>query len=259
MWSRRETIAGGMLTLLFGGCCAHAGSAHAQSSRTPHTLGCCLATEDVDAVYPNGTDTRTFFTGDEPMIPRSGDRDFDYALAQTLAKISDAFGVLPGFAYYDDSDSRNAYATSRTRLNRADGTVLMGMYLLQQLRTSKDHPEIGVTAVCSHEFGHILQYRHNLVSRVNAGQSTVKRSELQADYFAGFYAGLRKKERPTYQAAVVAVTQGNYGDTHFNSPTHHGTEQERSAAVVRGFNAAFREGKSLAQAIEESTNYVLTL
>jgi hypothetical protein len=118
MWNRREAVAGGMLTLLFGGCC------HAETART-HTFGCCLASEDVDAVYPNGTDTRTFFTGNEAMIPRSGDRDFDYALAQTLAKISDAFGVLPGFAYYDDYDSHNAYATERTRLNRADGTVLM--------------------------------------------------------------------------------------------------------------------------------------
>jgi len=253
MWSRREVVAGGMLSLCFGACC------RAETARTPHTFGCSLADEDVDAVYPKGTDTRTYFTGDEPMIPRSGDRDFDYALAQTLAKISDAFGVLPGFAYYDDSDSRNAYDTSRTRLNRADGTVLMGMYLQQQLRAGQDHPDVAVAAVCSHEFGHILQYRHNLVARVNAGQPTVKRSELQADYFAGFYAGLRKKERPSYPAAVVAVTQGNYGDTHFNSPRHHGTEAERSAAVVRGFNAAFREGKTLAQAIEASTNYVMTL
>jgi hypothetical protein len=29
--------------------------------------------------------------------------------------------------------------------------------------------------------------------------------------------------------------------------------------VVRGFDAAFREGKTPNQAIEESTNYVLTL
>jgi hypothetical protein len=253
MWTRREAVAGGLLTLLCGHC------AHAETSRAPHTFGCCLASEDVEAVYPNGTDTRVFFTGNEAMIPRSGDRDFDYALAQTLAKISDTFGVLPGFAYYDDYDSRNAYATSRTRLNRADGTVLMGIYLQQQLRAGKDHPDVAVAAVCSHEFGHILQYRHNLVERVNAGQPTVKRSELQADYFAGYYAGLRKKERPTYPAAVVAVTQGDFGDTNFRSHTHHGTEEERASAVVRGFNAAFHENKNLAQAIEESTRYVLTL
>jgi hypothetical protein len=118
MWTRRDVIAAGMLSVCFGTCC------RADSSRTPHTFGCGLASEDVEAVYPNGTDTRTYFTGDEPMIPRSGDRDFDYALAQTLAKISDAFGVLSGFAYYDDNDSRNAYATSRTRRwHGADGDL----------------------------------------------------------------------------------------------------------------------------------------
>ena len=253
MWTRREAVAGGLLTLLCGYC------ARAESSRVPHTFGCCLASEDVEAVYPDGTDTRVFFTGNEPMIPRSGDRDFDYALAQTLAKISDAFGVLPGFAYYDDYDSHNAYATERTRLNRADGTVLMGINLQRQLRAGRDHPDVAVASVCSHEFGHILQYRHRLVARVNAGQRTAKRSELQADYFAGYYAGLRKKERPTYPAAVVAVTQGDFGDTNFGSRTHHGTEQERAAAVVRGFNAAFHENKNLDTAIEESTRYVLTL
>jgi hypothetical protein len=254
MWSRRETIAGGMLTLLFGNCCAHA-----ESSRAPHTFGCCLAKQDVDRVYPAGTDTRVFFSGNEPMIPRSGDRDFDYALAQTLAKISDAFGVLPGFAYYDDSGSLNAYATERTRLDRADGTVLMGINLQRQLRASRDNPDVAVVAVCAHEFGHIVQYRHRLIEKVNAGQPTVKRSELQADYFAGFYAGLRKKERPSYPAAVVAVTQGEFGGNNFSNHTHHGTETERANAVVRGFEAAFREGKSLNQAIEESTNYALTL
>jgi hypothetical protein len=253
MWSRRETIAGGLLTLLCGHC------AHAESSRTPNTFGCCLASQDVEAVYPNGTDTRVYFTGEEAMIPRSGDRDFDYALAQTLAKLSDAFGVLPGFAYYDDYDNYNAYATERTRLNRADGTVLMGINLQKQLRAGRDHPDVAVAAVCSHEFGHILQYRHRLVARVNIGQPTVKRSELQADYFAGYFAGLRKKERPNYPAAVAAVTQGEFGDNNFKRRDHHGTEEERANAVVRGFNAAFHEGKTLDVAIDESTRYVLTL
>ncbi len=48
-------------------------------------------------------------------------------------------------------------------------------------------------------------------------------------------AGLRKKERPSYPAAVAAVTQGDFGDSHFRSRTHHGTEEERANAVVRGF------------------------
>jgi hypothetical protein len=40
---------------------------------------------------------------------------------------------------------------------------------------------------------------------------------------------------------------------------HHGTPDERGAAIVRGFEASYNEGKSLGEAIEESTRYVLSL
>ena len=256
MWTRREILSGGALALSFasGGRCACAADVQA-----PHSKGCLLADEDVDAIYPPGTDTRAFINGNEPIIPRSGDRDFDLALAQTLAKLAQAFGVVPGFAYYDDYDSLNAYATPRVRLFRADGTVLMGINFLQKLRAGREAPEVAVAGVCSHEFGHIIQFRHQLIPVVNAGQPTIKRSELQADYFAGYFAGLRKRERPSYPAAVVAMTQYDYGDNNFADESHHGTRQERGAAVVRGFEAAFRDKRGLAEAIQDSTNYVLTL
>jgi predicted metalloprotease len=135
----------------------------------------------------------------------------------------------------------------------------MGVNLLRTLRRGAESPEVGVAAVCSHEFGHILQFKYGLIERVNAGQTTVKRSELQADYFAGYFAGLRKKERPTYPAAVVAVTLFSVGDTAFTEPGHHGTPAERGAAVVKGFEASFRSNKSLSEAIQESTSYVMTI
>jgi hypothetical protein len=256
MWTRREIVAGGALTLLFTGM-HNCGCA--ATLRAPYSAGCHLADADLNAIYPSGTDTRSFITGNEPMIPKSGDADFDFALAQTLAKLSDAFGVLPGFAYYDDYDSENAYATPRSRINRADGTVLMGINFLRRLRRGREYPEVSVAAVCSHEFGHILQYRYGLIQQVDAGQPNVKRSELQADYFAGFFAGLRKLERPSYPAAVVAMTQFSYGRADYGNKDHHGTAEERGAAVVRGFEASFRENKSPKDAIEESTAYVLRL
>jgi predicted metalloprotease len=98
-----------------------------------------------------------------------------------------------------------------------------------------------------------------LIDIVNASQTTVKRSELQADYFAGYFAGLRKLKKPSYPAAVVAGAQYNMGDTNFNSETHHGTPKERGAAVVRGFEASFYQNKTLNDAIQESTAYVLGL
>ena len=256
MWTRRETVVGGALTLLFGGT-PHC--ACAADPRAPRSFGCFLADADFDAIYPAGTDTRAFISGDEPMIPKSGDVDFDLALAQTLAKLSDALNVLPGFAYYDDYDGLNAYATRRSRLERVDGTVLMGIKLLQRLRKGLESPEVAVAAVTAHEFGHILQFRHSLIDTVNAGQANVRKSELQADFFAGYFAGLRKRERPSFPAAVVAMTQFGFGDNNPGNRNHHGTAQERGAAVVRGFESSFRDNKNLSDAIQESTTYVLSL
>ncbi|MCW5686713.1 MAG: metalloprotease [Pseudolabrys sp.] len=193
------------------------------------------------------------------MIPKSGNKDFDFALAQTLAKISNLLDATPGFAYYDDYDGMNAFASPRVRLSNADGTVLFGQNLLKRLMQGNDHPELGVAAVCAHEFGHILQYKRGLTQIVGAGQPTVKRVELQADFFAGYFAGTRKREKPDFPAAVFAMTQYNFGDNMINHPSHHGTPNERAAAIVRGFEVAYAEKRNLADAISISINYAKSL
>ncbi len=256
MWTRRETVVGGALSLIFTqqSLC----SCGAQASM-PETAGCYIADQDLNAIYSKGTETRTYIRGDEPIIYSSGDKYFDYALAQTLAMLSRTFEVLPGFAYYDDQRSPNAYATSAVRLARTDGTILFGTELLRRFRGELEYPEVAVAAVCAHEFGHILQFKHALYQKLTAGQPTVKRGELQADYFAGYFAGLRKLARPSYPAAVVAVAMYKLGDSNKTGKDHHGTTKERGAAVVRGFEASFHEGKNLSVAIEESTSYAMHL
>ena len=189
------------------------------------------------------------------MIPKSGDADFDFALAHTLAKISDAFNVAPGFAYYDDFDAKNAYATKVQRSNGPDGTVLFGQRLLQRCLAGNDNPEVSVVCICAHEFGHILQYKLGLDTKLKAAQPTVKRVELHADFLAGYFAGWRKLERPSFPAAVFATTQSAAGDDMIHDPQHHGTADERAAAIVRGFEVAYRERKSLSEAIEVSIAY----
>jgi hypothetical protein len=255
MWTRRQVAVGGALTLLFTGrsnCCS-------ANSRAPHSVGCLLADADFDRIYPPNTATVLYIKGDEPIIYKSGDRDFDFALAQTLAKLSDKFEVLPGFAYYDDTGSQNAYATDKVRLTGAAGTVLMGTNMLHRLRASPEYPEVAVATVCSHEFGHILQFKYGLFEKLSVGQPNGKRSELQADYFAGYFAGLRRRERVSYPAAVARTTIFNFGTQDFNNSDFHGTPEERGAAVVRGFEASFQENKNLNDAIQESLAYVLRL
>lgn len=254
MIGRRDVLFGGALVLGFGGAATCA--CHAQGTQAPHTLGCMLADQDVEKIYPHGAPTAQFRSGQSPMIASSGDRDFDRALAETLSKCADLLQVLPGFAYFDDGPALNAYATSRVRLARADGTVLMGLGLQRRLLRQPEAPDACVAAVCSHEFGHILQYKLGLADRLKRGQPTVKRVELQADFLSGFFAGTRKKERQSFPAAVFAMTQFTFGDNMVASPTHHGTAEERGAAVVQGFEAAYRRHLGLGDAIDASLRYV---
>jgi hypothetical protein len=55
------------------------------------------------------------------------------------------------------------------------------------------------------------------------------------------------------------MTQFSFGDNNPGNRNHHGTAQERGAAVVRGFESSFRDNKNLSDAIQESTTYVLSL
>ena len=197
---------------------------------------------------------------DKPVTSRTAiARGRVVMLPETLAMIADLLQVSPGFAYYDDYDGMNAYATPRVKLNGADGTVLFGQAFLRKLRAGRESPEVAVVAVCAHEFGHILQFKHGLTARVRNGDPTVKRSELQADYFSGFFAGHRKKALPSYPAAVGALAQYNVGDHSINSPQHHGTPEERGAAFVRGFEAGYRENLALGDAIQQSVAYASRL
>jgi predicted metalloprotease len=142
---------------------------------------------------------------------------------------------------------------------RVDGTVLFGQRYLKKWLAWPEQPEVAVTAVCAHEFGHILQYKLRLESILRAGQPTEKRLELHADYLAGYYAGTLKLKKPGYPAAVFATQKYSSGDWNVNSPTHHGTPDERAAAIVRGFEVAHRERHNLSDAIQIGINYVSML
>jgi len=254
MLTRREVVLGGALTLVWSNCaCAQAGR------RGRHSFGCMLDPEEAEPFLATASEPQAFDGPHlEKLFLKSSDRDFDYAFAQTLSRLTDLFGVLPGFCYFDDDDGENAYATPATKLKRADGTVLYGKRYLVTCMAALESPEAVVSAVCAHEFGHIVQYKNKLDVRLKQGQPNVKRQELNADFFAGYFAGTRKLQKRDYPAAVFATHRYARGD--FSTDTdHHGTPEERAAAVVRGFETAYRERRNFADAIQIGMNYVLRL
>lgn len=254
MMTRREAVLGGALILISGGC------ACAQSSQPGrHSFGCMLEPTEAEPYLATATQPQ-LFDGPAPerIIASTGNRDFDYALAQMLSRLTDVFGVLPGFCYYDDYDGENAKATNSTQMKRADGTVLYGKRYFIRCMSAVESPEAVVSATCAHEFGHIVQYKYNLVSRLKQGQRDVKRVELHADFLAGYFAGARKLEKPDYPAAVFATNRYARGDNS-TDVQHHGRPEERAAAVVRGFETCYRERRNFADTIQIGVNYVMSM
>jgi hypothetical protein len=257
MITRREVLLGGALTIIWG---VDASPCLAEAVRARHTFGCMLADYEAEQFLATSTQHQMFASGNERIVASSGDKEFDYALAHTLSRITETFHVLPGFAYYDDFDHPNALAMKSVRLAKADGTVLFGRRYLNAILAQPEHPDVAAASVCAHEFGHILQFKLNLEPVIRAGQQSVKRLELHADYLAGYYAGTRKLTKPDYPAAVFATTRYWAGDhLQVNNPQHHGRPHERADAVVRGFEVAYRERRNLSEAVRIGMNYVATI
>ena len=254
MITRRDVALGGLLTIGWlaapCGCRAHAAPVATE------TFGCSLTDDQADAVF--AANSTTYGPGDSPTIVSSGDRDLDYAVAQTLSRLTDTWNALPGFAWFDDSTAPNAFATKRRMLSRDDGAILFGRKMLERCLKMKEHPDVVVSAVCAHEFGHIAQYKFGLTKQLTMGQTSVKHVELHADFLAGYFAGVRKLERADFPAAVYATTQYGFGDAHFDSVRHHGLPQERAAAIVKGFEVSFRDRCSPQEALAIGVRYVQT-
>jgi hypothetical protein len=58
---------------------------------------------------------------------------------------------------------------------------------------------------------------------------------------------------------VFATSRFNRGDYRVESKTHHGTPDERAAAVVKGFETAYRDRRSPTEALQVGVRYVQTL
>ena len=234
MLAERRTVLGGLLTVLGSTCCAR----HAAATTG---TGCWIPEGQAQQYFNRVQGQTTMFeTGEEHLEPRSGNRDLDRALAQALARMSNLFGVLPGFCYYQDGSRPNALATRDRLLDRTDGTVMFGLSFLRELLRKPDRPDASIVAVCAHEYGHIVSYKYGQIDQLRTGGTF--RVEQFADYFAGYYAGNRKLEHPDFPAVVFATTQRAFGGG------DHGTGEQRGEAVQAGFLAAYQQRLSPEQA-----------
>ena len=163
--------------------------------------------------------------------------------------------MTPGFGFYDDADSPNAWAMPRSLIPQTVGTILFGKKLFSTL-LEIDDSGISVIQVSAHEFGHIQQYVSGKYSEIRANQPTSKRVELHADFISGYYLGLLKashRDASFWRAGQKIYEFGDYG---YNDPTHHGTPEERVASAEAGFRLSYFENRDFNYAFHTGINYV---
>ena len=204
-----------------------------------------------------GSRLTSFASISSDLITTTGDPGLDKALGRALVRMSKTFGEQPGFGFIDDSDGMNAYATPDTQVTGTWGTVMFGREMFRDLMARNADEGMSVIAVAAHEFAHVAQFRSGLHDRMLAGQPTVRRIELHADYLAGYFLGFRKRENPAISVWASGKTLYEIGDYSFNDRNHHGTPAQRVEAAETGF-ALGKDGVAYADAFTRGAEYVLS-
>jgi uncharacterized protein len=108
------------------------------------------------------------------------------------------------------------------------------IYVTQQhIKMAYKYGDAALAYIVAHEYSHAVQTKSKL------DMSNITRVELQADCLAGFYMGvIPNVEFDAEDIQQIATQATDIGDYEFNNDQHHGTPEERKAAVLKGFKAS---------------------
>jgi hypothetical protein len=254
--TRRSLIRAGGLAIC--ACCVEVGPAAADTLRD--VAGCSLIGRDFGLLDQDKLSQAEQLNGVADQFSNlthsTGGREQDLAYDRALKRLSDAFGVVPSFAFYDDSDSPNAWASPAQKAPGTDGTVVFGRKLFDTLM-SIDPSGVSVLQVSAHEFAHVTQYVSGTYAVLKSGQPTSKHIELHADFLSGYYLGLLKTGHPNASLWWAGQKIFDFGDYSYNNRTHHGTPQERVAAAEAGFRVSYFDKKDFSTASKMGVDYVV--
>ena len=211
-----EALLGGAVTL---------GRVSAPTTAKAYERGCVLGVGRIGSMAAG----LGFGRGGERLVDTTGDPTLDRELGREIVTMSGLFQEQPGFGFVRD---RGAFATQETIVPGTWGTVGFGQVLFEELYSPRDRG-LTVLGVLAHEFGHISQMRSGTIGHLEG--RTVKRVELHADFLAGFYIGLRKREDPSLSVRTAGRAFEEIGDNSYYDRNHHGTPEERYYVTEQGF------------------------
>lgn len=192
------------------------------------------------------------------MMRSTGSAELDRSFDKALNRLAETFDVWPKVGFYDDGDAPNAMAMRYSIGETYEFAVVFGRNYFKKLM-SYDPSGITLLQTAAHEFAHIWVYKDGLFAKIQGGLATVKRVELHADFLAGYYLGIRKRDNPQASFWAAGIRRWQSGDTEFRNVHHHGTPDDRLAAAEAGFKLGFLEKKSAREAFDAASAYVGTL
>lgn len=180
------------------------------------------------------------------LLNSSGNQELDAGITRERNFYAGLMGSKPAVFFFDEGSDQNANAFATPDhlggSNAPDGTVVFGLHLiareqqrLGQLSFSSRWDHV-CAAILAHEMGHITQFqRANQTRMFPRG----KYMELHADFLAGWYMQ-RRASQTSVDLASPMKEFFSIGDYHFNSPSHHGTPQERWNFLAAGMNSSLQ-------------------
>ena len=186
--------------------------------------------------------------GQLALARSSGNNFVDSGFGRSRSFMVRAFGVNPAFAFLDDSQSPNAFATPENLIDweRGTGSVIFGVRLMtEEIAADRQTWGSALSLIMAHEWAHIKQF-------MSVGQMGNPLAELHADFLAGWWLGGFNLMTNGYginpnSAARSVFDKGDFG---FNDPGHHGTPQQRVTAMVAGYQLSVSQNPNVNQAFQ---------
>ncbi|MEM6496569.1 MAG: hypothetical protein AAF709_07575 [Pseudomonadota bacterium] len=245
--------------LLIGACaCCITPTWPAIAEKFSPRTGCVVRGQDAARALGSGILGSTLEELPDLVKQRSrttGNNNLNKQLDAALQRIARTFKVWPQVGFYDDGDNPNAIAIWYEENGKRTYAVVFGKNYFTKLLTY-DPSGITFLQTAAHEFAHVWMYQSGQLDALLEGQPTVKRAELHADFLAGYYLGLRKRDNPKASFRSAGMKRWESGDTYFEHQHHHGTPKQRLAAAEKGFRMGFLQGAKPSVAFNAATRFV---
>lgn len=157
-------------------------------------------------------------------------REESYRRADLLLNLSSRSEVLPESPYF-----------AMAAFSRNNGLIVLGDGVVETFISMGLDGKLAYNALLSHEWWHQVQYEQNWknITDFSSASEFSKYRELQADFASAYF--LTHKRGGAYNWKKIESffeISYNTGDCFVQSPTHHGTPEERREAAKLGYQLA---------------------